>query len=222
MPTLKNKFRFPMKLQFFAEGDPPSDPPQDPPADPPQDPPQDPETFDKEYVEKLRKEAAKYRTKAKELETNSQTKQQEMMKKVFDMFGLEPDPNKEFEKQLSDAQTKAQEAEKKANERLIRAEVKSVATELGIVDADAALLLMGKENVKINDSGDVEGVKEALTTLVESKPYLKGQQGAGKGGNDFGGGTPPKDLDAQIKAAREKGDWREEMRLERQKAFSKN
>ena len=38
-----------------------------------------------------------------------------------------------------------------ANDRLIAAEVKTVATELKIVDADAALALMDKSKIKVND-----------------------------------------------------------------------
>jgi hypothetical protein len=157
-----------LNLQFFSE-------PNDPPANTPADPPQEPKTFSEEYVQQLRDEAAKYRTKAKNLETTTQQTQQEMMKKVFDMFGLEPDPNKEFEKQLSDAQAKAQEAEQKANDKLIRSEIKSVGVDLNIVDPEAAYVLLDKEGLRVADNGEVEGVKDALEKLIEAKPYLVNQ-----------------------------------------------
>lgn len=223
------KSLIPLNLQFFAddpsggsdpsgggdtsEGDDPSD--QDS-----KDGPND-KKYDEAYVKQLRAEAAKYRTKLKDLEGQTKTQQQEMMKKVFEAFGLEADPNKEFEKQLSDAQKKAQEAEQKANNRLIRAEVKMVAAELGIIDDEAAFALMAKDDVKVNDDGDVEGVKEALEALVEAKPYLKGQAGTPQGGGDFSGGNKPADLDAKIAEAESKGNWREVIRLQREKAFKK-
>lgn len=156
-----------LDLQHFSDlNDPPSDPP---PTDPPNT---EPETFSKDYVEKLRKEAASYRTKAKELETNSQTQQQEMLKKVFETFGINPDPNLEFEKQLSAAQQTAQEAEKRANDKLIRAEIKSIGSELGIVDPEVAYLLVGKDSLVVKEDGSVEGVKEALEKVVQEKTYL--------------------------------------------------
>ena len=180
-----------------------------------------PETFDKDYVEKLRKESAKYRTKAKELETSSKQQQQETMKKVFEALGIDPDPNKEFDKQLSDAQKKAQEAETRANERLIKAEVKALSAELGIVDADVAYQLMARDELKVNDGGDVEGAKEALESLLESKPFLRKETTPSNGGGDFSTGKTPSNLDDQIKEAEEKGDRSTAIRLKRQKAFGK-
>jgi hypothetical protein len=158
----------PLNLQFFSE-------PNDPPVDPPADPPEEPKTFSEEYVQQLRDEAAKYRTKAKNLENTSQQTQQEMMKKVFEMFGLEPDPNKEFEKQLSEAQAQAQAAVEKANDKLIRSEIKSVSVDLNIIDPEAAYVLLEKEGIKVADDGTVEGVQEALEKLIEAKPYLANQ-----------------------------------------------
>lgn len=101
------------------------------------------------------------------------------------------------EAQKSDLQ-KAQEAAKKAqeerdralataNERLIKAEVKAIAVELGLVDADAAYALMDRSGVKVKDDGSVEGVKAALEALLKAKPYLKG---AAKPGS-VGVGTNP-------------------------------
>lgn len=162
-------------LQLFAEGAPPADPPkEDPPAHPPADPTK---TFDEAYVKSLREEAAKYRTKAKELESKIETLPNEITSKVLKALGLEPDPQKNFDQQLADANKKAQEAEQRANVRLINAEVKLLAAEMGLIDADAALALMDKANVAVDEHGAVKGVKEALEALVAAKPWLKKQAG---------------------------------------------
>lgn len=162
-------FLLTLDLQHFSD---PNNPPADPP---PSDPPNpEPETFSKDYVEKLRKEAASYRTKAKDLEADSKTQQQAMLNKVFEALGINPDPNLEFEKQLSAAQKTAQEAEKRANDKLIRAEIKSIGAGLGIIDPDVAYLLVGKESLVIKEDGSVEGVKEALEQVIQEKPYLVG------------------------------------------------
>jgi len=148
-------------------------------------------TYDEAYVKKLRDEAAGHRTKVKDLEQKLAGASQETMAKVLKALGLEPDPNKNYEQQLADANKKAQEAEEKANQRLIKAEVKVISAQLGIIDSDAALALMDKGKVKVNDSGDVEGAKEALEALLKDKPYLKGQPDnnkVGSGSNPAGGG----------------------------------
>jgi ethanolamine utilization microcompartment shell protein EutS len=143
--------------------------------------------FDEAYVKKLRDEAASYRTKLRDIEIKSQEERQNLIQQLFGALGIEADPNKEFEKQLQEARAKAQEVEQRANERLIRAEVKAVATELGLVDAEAALALMDRSGVKIVDDGSVEGVKEALEALVSVKPWLKKQAENAS----IGGGTNP-------------------------------
>jgi ABC-type lipoprotein release transport system permease subunit len=75
--------------------------------------------------------------------------------------------------------------EKRANEKLVKAEIKMISTSLGIVDPDAAYKLMDTSGLKIEDSGEVKGVKEALEALLKTKPYLK------KTGTVIGGGSNP-------------------------------
>lgn len=60
-----------------------------------------------------------------------------------------------------------------ANQRLIKAEVTLKASELGLVDADAAYALMDRANVTVADDGKVSGVEDALKALLTAKPYLK-------------------------------------------------
>jgi len=158
-----------LDLQYFAEPNTPEPPPE--PQEPePQDP--QPKVYDEEYVKKLRDEAAKYRKKAKGLEDQTQTQQQELLKQVLGVLGIDPDPNKEFEKQISDAKAAAQEAQRKAHDKLVRAELKMVGSELGLVDVDVAYMLLDKENISVGDDGSVEGVKEALEKVLADKPYL--------------------------------------------------
>jgi hypothetical protein len=190
-------FLYPMNLQFFAEGGEGDDSGDGGENGEGGDSGDGEQKFDKAYVEKIRKEAANYRTKAKELEGQLGEVSQNTMKKVLEALGINPDPNKAFEEQLQQAQLKAQEAETKANDRLIRAEIKLQATALGIVDEEAAYTLMAKEGVKVNDNGSVEGVKESLESLLTAKPYLKAQQN-NRGGGEFNSGNnegvKPKDL----------------------------
>lgn len=158
-----------LDLQYFSDPN-PADPQPEPQDPQPQDP--QPKVYDEEYVKKLRDEAAKYRTKAKNLEGDTQKQQQELLKQVLGVLGIDPDPNQEFAKQLATAQSAAQEAQRKANDKLIRAELKYVGSELGLVDVDVAYLLLDKEGISVGDDGSVEGVKEALEKVIAEKPYL--------------------------------------------------
>jgi|GEM_PF-1603434 len=174
-----NKLDWLFDLQRFAEDDPPTEPPNEPSAEPPK-------TFDEAYVKGLRDEAAANRIKAKKLEEQVGKLAQETTAKVLKALGLEPDPDKNFEKQLEEAQKKAQAAEKMANERLVRAEVKVIATEMGLVDSDAAYALMDGNSIEVKEDGAVAGVKEALEALVTAKPWLKAKEPG-----PVGGGTNP-------------------------------
>lgn len=83
--------------------------------------------------------------------------------------------------ELSPEQQKSVQAQiAKANERLISAEVKSIGASIGLIDTDAAAVLMDKTKITVKDDGTVEGVKDALEALRKSKPYM------------FGSSTPPK------------------------------
>ena len=150
----------------------------------------EPKTFDEAYVKQLRDEAASHRVKAKEFEDKLkalEAQSKEFPAKLLKALGLEPDPNKAWEKQVEEAKTAAQAATEKANQRLIRAEVKVLAKDLGIVDPDAAFALADLSKVQVAEDGTVSGVMDALEALVKAKPYLVGK--AGQGG--VGSGSNP-------------------------------
>jgi hypothetical protein len=83
-----------------------------------------------------------------------------------------------------EAEKKLAAAVEKANQRLIRAEVKSVAADLKIIDADAAFALMDRTDVSVEDDDRVVGVRAALESLIKSKPYLVGKADVKKTGDD--------------------------------------
>ncbi|WP_410770982.1 scaffolding protein [Fontibacillus sp. BL9] len=94
---------------------------------------------------------------------------------------------------LLDERIKEREKEQnqKTFNRLLNAEVKVLANELGFADWEDARALADLTAVKENDKGELEGVKEALETLAKIKPHLlKSRQGGGRFGADIGGGAP--------------------------------
>lgn len=113
----------------------------------------EPEVFSREYVKELRHESASYRTKAQEAERKAQ------------------EADERAKKAAEDAQASTKAAEEKANERIIRAELKAAAIKAGMVDLDG-LKLADLSSVKLNDAGDVEGAEALMEKMKEAKPYL--------------------------------------------------
>ena len=80
-----------------------------------------------------------------------------------------------LEARAAEAERKAASAADQISAAMIASEVKVRASQLGIIDPDAALLLVDRANVRYSEGDGVTGVDAALTQLMEDKPYLKGQ-----------------------------------------------
>lgn len=118
---------------------------------------------------------------------------------------LESDLQKQKEKELEEQNKWKELAEERAKkleatEKAIQAEKISnaifrEATKQGAVDSEAVLKLVDQSGIEITDDG-VQGVSEAVKTLLENKPYLTGessQRTVGQGSNPAdGGNTAPK------------------------------
>lgn len=173
---IKRKYRLPLNLQTFAEGD-------DDGGGGGGGEDQKPKTVTMTQDEldaligrekaKAKKPYADYdelKTKLSELETaEAERKKAELTEQ------------ERLQAELDEARKKADEAEGKsaatleaANQRLIKAEFRALAKESGIrTDAlDDAFKLADMSTVKVGDAGDVEGVADVIKALIESKPYL--------------------------------------------------
>ena len=113
----------------------------------------DPETFSKDYVRELRAENKGWRLKASEQEMAAKAAA-EVAKKAVD-----------------DAQAVIAEHAAKADQRIIRAELKALAVKAGIVDLDG-LKLVELGDVKLDDRGEVVGADALIDALKKAKPYL--------------------------------------------------
>ena len=78
-----------------------------------------------------------------------------------------------MEQRAIDAERRASDAQQQIASAMISAEVKVRASQMGIIDPDAAFLLLDQSNVIYSMESGVSGVDEALTLLLEAKPYLK-------------------------------------------------
>ncbi|KQS19213.1 hypothetical protein ASF99_04825 [Exiguobacterium sp. Leaf187] len=164
---LKPTYRLKLPIQFFADdppADPPNDPPNDPPADPlvdpPNDPPNDPPLDEKDkLIEKLRRENARHRTNAKE-KGDDKDKLIAVLKKELGI-----DEN-------SDVAAQIKAANDKANERIINAEVKALATQMNFIDPADAKAFLDRSAIEVDDEGNVNGLQEALEAVKTAKPHL--------------------------------------------------
>lgn len=79
-------------------------------------------------------------------------------------------------KELAEKKQKEIDDLKKNNDSiLINSEIKVEALKLGANNVNDVISLFDKSEIKINESGQIEGVSEAMKTFSESKPYLFGE-----------------------------------------------
>lgn len=114
--------------------------------------------LDKIITKRLAKEQSKWKSELDEVQRLANLSDVEKLKAEKD-----------------EAITKAEARMKSANEKLFKADFKSLANTLGIVDTDVALMLIDKTDLQ-NEEGEVDmaALKTSLETLITNKPYLKG------------------------------------------------
>lgn len=157
-------------------------------------PPPEPETFSKEYVRELRAENKGWRLKAQEHETAARTAREAA------------------DKAAADAQAAITDANTKAEQRVIRAELKALAVKAGIVDLDG-LKLVDLSSVKLNEQGEVEGADALIDGLKQAKPYLFGTPGSSSTATPPGKDPPPQKKATEMS--------KEEYEAERKKLLGK-
>lgn len=112
----------------------------------------DDKKYGEKYVKKLRNENIKWKQRAAE------------NKEALDRA-------KEAEEKAQKTYQEISEIRQIADKRLITAEIKAVAVEMGLKNIRYAALA-DMEKVKVLDSGEVQGVREALDALKTSDPDL--------------------------------------------------
>lgn len=116
------------------------------------------------------------------IETRNQRTERSIVKSMAEQHGLTENEltailtraKEDKAKQLTpDAQKQIDEANRRVEGILLTAEVKALGAAMGLVDADVALQLIDRSQVKV-EGDKVSGVQEALEKLKEGKPYLFG------------------------------------------------
>ena len=132
------------------------------------------ETFDREYVEKLRKENASYRQKAKKAEEAAEAARLSAEREKLDEV-------ERLKAEKADAEKRAAEIEARA----VAAERKAALTKAKVVDEDAALKLLDPER-HLTDDGSVNA-----DALFADYPFLRATP-TGPTPATSGSGTNPK------------------------------
>ena len=151
----------------------------------------EPETFSREYVKELREENKSWRQK------NQATEQERDTHKTA------------AEQAAKDADERVKAAEKAANDRIMRSELKTIAITAGMIDLDG-LKLADLSKVTLKDDGTLEGADAMLEQLKKDKPYLFGTPTSTSSTK-----TPPDPKDPKPKLAKDMTD--EEYAAERKK-----
>jgi hypothetical protein len=120
------------------------------------------EEFDKQRAMEL---IRKLRAKEKELERLQAAEQKRQAEQMTETERLKAEK--------AAAEKRAAEALAKASQRLARAAVIEAAARAGFNDPSDAWLMV-RENLTINEDGEVEGLDRALNRLAKDKPYLLG------------------------------------------------
>ncbi|MGZ5055858.1 MAG: phage scaffolding protein [Methylobacter sp.] len=148
------------------------------PTPAPKPTPATPETFSREYVTELREENKSHRLARQEAEQKAQAAEEAA------------------QKAKDEAEAHKAELQSKADQRIIRAELKAEAIKAGMIDLDG-LKLADLSAIKLDENGEVIGADELMKTLKESKPYLF------KAVSTSNTETPPKPGETQNKKATE-------------------
>lgn len=225
----ENRHRLPLNLQLFAEPVEPTEPNTDPESDP-QEPPK---TFTQEELDRIvadrlareRKKAEKYadyddiKAKLAELEAAEDERKRAEMTAAERLEAEKAEALKAAE----EAQAERDRALTAANQRLIKAEFKTLARESNIPAdrLDAALKLADLSGVTVDDDGNAQGVDDVVKALVEAHPYLAETKAQPKQIGGASGGNDPVDKtkEQRLKEAADKA--RSTGRLEDQVAYAK-
>lgn len=81
---------------------------------------------------------------------------------------------KKFEELATKKSQEATDWQNKYTQSVADNRILTAASKAGVVDTDAVLKLIDRSAINIAEDGSISGVDEAVSALLDSKPYLKG------------------------------------------------
>ncbi|MGZ3677031.1 MAG: phage scaffolding protein [Ktedonobacterales bacterium] len=113
----------------------------------------------------VRREAAEHRVARRALETEKAEAEQAKLSK-----------EEQLAAKLAEAEKAKTEIVSRTQERMLAYETKIAATELNLVDPEAALKLLDASRIEFAEDGSPKNLVKLLKELVAAKPYLVAQQ----------------------------------------------
>lgn len=114
-------------------------------------------------VRTLRREAASYRRRLRELEQQLRQREEEELSEA-----------ERLRRRLEELERERDTWARERRERTVRYEVMLAASRLGIVDPDAAYRLLDVDQIELDDDGRPRDLDRALKELLRRRPYLAG------------------------------------------------
>ncbi len=137
-------------------------------------------SFPASYVRELRAENARRRTNERKLEST--------LKELASTVGADETEPEELVSRVKRALEQSGQDRALAEEALISSKLSQLTAERDVVDPDAARQLLDMSGVTVDlEARKVEGLDEAMETLLSERPYLRGRSVPG---GTPGGGTP--------------------------------
>ncbi|WP_164763009.1 phage scaffolding protein [Paenibacillus humicus] len=213
---VKRDLRYKLNLQTFAE-----DPDTTPEPEPAKKLEMTQEEFDRIIADRIgreRKKFADYDDVKTKLTAFEQAEAERKKAELTDKERADADKAAAM-KRAEDAEAERDKALTAANQRLIKAEFKTLAKDAGIrSDAlEDAFKLADVSGITVDDEGNVVGAKDVLDALVAAKPYLV--EVTKKEPRQIGGASNPdptdevKTLEAQLDEARKRRDFNKVVEL---------
>lgn len=131
-------------------------------------------------LEDTRKEAAKYRTERKTLADEMKALQEKLAALEAASLTEQEKKDKEYQRaqqRAADLEAKLTEQAKRNQELQARAIVQAAAARFGVIDPEAAYVLLRDQVVLEPDEAgnlDAKKIEAALNELLKAKPYLRG------------------------------------------------
>lgn len=162
--------------------DPPADLPANPPADPPADPPK---SFSQAEVDRIVQDRLA-RAKA-----TPPADYEELQASAAKLAEIEEANKTELEKErdkAAKAEERALKVEAEAKEIRLRSAILAEAAKIDrkIVDTDAAIALLDRSTLELDDDGNPTNIAKAMDSLLEAKPFLVADSGGARGNADQG------------------------------------
>lgn len=123
---------------------------------------QQPETFDRAYVENLRREAAGYRKRATDAEAKVKSAEDAQLSEL-----------ELAKKQAKESAEQAKAAADELRSERLRGTIERTATKLGFADADVAEALLKRDAITYGEDGQPANIEQLLAAILTEKPYLK-------------------------------------------------